>query len=84
MDGGIMMKARVVPMRYRSPSVACQASIMMKATSLPVSCSRRMRWGEGCVGLGVKTGATTQARRLGCNDGPPAALLTPCLSPPWC
>ncbi len=77
------MKARVAPMRYRSSSVACQANIMMKATS--VSCSRRMRWGEGCVGLGVKTGATTgtQARRLGCNDGPPAALLTPCLSPPW-
>ena len=79
MDGG--MKARVAPMRYRSPSVACQANIMMKATS--VSCSRRMRWGEGCVGLGVKAGATTQTLRLSCSDGPPAALQTPCPSPPW-
>ena len=80
MDGG--MKARVAPtgMRYRSPSVqvACQANIMMKATS--VSCSRRMRWGEGCAGLGVKTGATRLQRRPArCSadalSEPPMALM---------
>ena len=88
MDGG--MKARVAPtgMRYRSPSVqvASQANIMMKATS--VSCSRRMRWGEGCVGLGVKrrqwghhpgTQARLQRRPARCSadalSEPPMALM---------
>jgi hypothetical protein len=42
--------------------------------------------GGRCVGLCVSAWvvAMLQAHlRLSCNDGPPAALLTPCPSPPW-